>query len=177
MNKDVREVEVEVLPKNDHRSGHRQSPAQLNDDPLVAFVARLMDSVFTVPGTRIRFGLDPIIGLLPGLGDTVSGLISLALIAQSARHGVPNIILARMAANAFLNSALGSVPVVGDIFSAYFKSNVKNYDLLRKHAGTRKTSTAKDWIFVVGLLLGLILLMVLIIAGAWTLLSKLLGSL
>lgn len=172
MNKDTREVDVEVLPKETGRPAH---PA-LGNDPLIALVARLMDTAFSIPGTKIRFGLDPILGLLPGLGDTVTGLISLALIAQSARAGVPNIILARMAANAFLNSAVGSIPVVGDAFSVYFKSNVKNYDLLQKHAGTRQRSTAKDWVFVVGLLFGLILLMVLIIAGAWTILHKLFGG-
>lgn len=173
MSKDVREIDVEVLPKNARGTG---SPVARGDDPLVAFVARLMDSAFNVPGTRIRFGLDPILGLLPGLGDTLTGIISLALIVQSARAGVPNIVLARMAANAFLNSAVGSIPVVGDVFSFWFKSNVKNYELLQKHAGTRKTSTAKDWVFVVGLLFGLILMLVLLVAGAWTLLHGLMGK-
>jgi Domain of unknown function (DUF4112) len=163
----VREIEVEVVGKDEPRSGLR------GDDPMIALVARLMDTVFTIPGTKLRFGLDPLLGLLPGFGDTATAIVSALLIAQSARHGVPRIVLARMAGNVLLNTALGSVPLVGDAFSFWFKSNVRNYDLLRRHAGTRRRAGWRDWTFVFGLLAAIVALTVFIIVGAVTLLGKL----
>lgn len=124
---------------------------RMEPDPLSALIARLMDTVFTVPGTNVRFGLDAIIGLFPGVGDAAGALISTVLIAQAARQGVPKVIVFRMAGNVFINSLLGAIPIFGDVFSVFFKSNVKNYDLLRKHAGQPRSSTARDWAFVIGL--------------------------
>ena len=123
-------------------------------DPFVALVARLMDEMFVIPGTNIRFGLDPLIGLLPGLGTTASAAVSLALIALSSRRRVPKIILARMALNVLLNAALDAVPVVGDALSIFFRSNSRNYELLRKHAGTARAATRGDWLFLLALLGG-----------------------
>jgi hypothetical protein len=165
----VREVEVEVVGKEEPHPGARR------DDPMIALVARLMDTAFTIPGTRIRFGLDPILGLLPGFGDTATAIVSALLIAQSARHGVPRVVLARMAGNVLLNTALGSIPLFGDAFSFWFKSNVRNYDLLRKHAGTRRRASMRDWVFVAGLLTAVVALVVFILVGAVTVLQKLLS--
>jgi hypothetical protein len=167
----VQNIEIdEVLPAE--KSGR---PGE-SVDPLVAFVARLMDTVFTIPGTNIRFGLDPLIGLIPGFGDLAATLVSTLLILQSSRHSVPRIVLARMALNVLINAALGSLPVVGDIFSVFFRSNVKNYALLQRHAGNKRTSTAGDWLFVVGLIGAMILVVVLIFVGAFTLLKKLFAA-
>lgn len=164
-----RRVEVEVVGKDEPRITR-------NDDPFVALVSRLMDNVFTVPGTNIRFGLDPLLGLIPGLGDTLSAAVSTILILQSARHGVPKIILARMAMNVLLNTGVGAVPVLGDLFSVWFRSNERNYNLLRAHGGARKSAGVGDWLFVFGLLAAVLLVLALLIAGAWTLLSALFGS-
>ena len=137
----VREVEaeVEVLPR-ESRAG-----AKPGEDPFIALVARLMDEAFVIPGTNIRFGLDPIIGLLPGLGGTASAVISLALIALSARLRVPRVVLARMAVNVIINAGLDAVPVLGDVLTIFFRSNTRNHELLRKHAGTARQSTRGDW--------------------------------
>jgi hypothetical protein len=135
------------------------------DDPFIALIARLMDSAFVIPGTNIRFGLDPIIGLLPGIGDGATALTSLMLFLKAAGQGVPKIVLARMALNIVLNTSLGAVPVAGDAFSFWFKSNDRNYDLLRKHAGVSNASTRADWTFVLLLLGGLGLVLVLTIIG------------
>jgi hypothetical protein len=121
-------------------------------DPVSALIARLMDSAFVIPGTNIRFGFDALIGLFPGVGDSIGALISSVLIAQGARMGVPKIVLTRMAVNVFVNTVVGTVPIFGDIFSIYFRSNVKNYALLQKHANQRHISTGRDWVFVVLLL-------------------------
>ena len=145
----VREVEIdEVLPK-----GARVSA---KDDPLVAFLARLMDEQFIIPGTNLRFGLDPILGLLPGWGDAANSLVSAVLLLKSARAGVPKIILSRMALNVVINAAVGAIPGIGDAFSFWFKSNAKNYDLHRKHAGTARPPALRDRIFVAAIVGGLI---------------------
>ena len=153
------EAEVEVLPRRD------PAGAKSADDPFIALVARLMDDVFTIPGTGIRFGLDPLIGLLPGLGATASAAVSLVLIALSARRAVPRVVLARMAVNVLLNAGLDAVPVVGDALSIFFRSNVRNYELLRKHAGTARPTTHGDWLFLSALLGGAALLIVGCFAG------------
>ena len=165
MSKLAREVEFEVLGKEKKRA---------NDDPFIAAVARLMDEIFVIPGTNIRFGLDPIIGLLPAFGATASSAISLILIALSARRGVPKIVLARMAVNVLVNAGFDAIPIVGDALSIFFRSNTKNYELLRKHAGTVRTSTVGDWIFLVALLLGVVVLVGLMIAGTIMVLRMLL---
>ena len=153
------EAEVEVLPR------HEPAGAKPADDPFIALVARLMDDVFTIPGTGIRFGLDPLIGLLPGLGATASAAVSLVLIALSARRAVPRVVLARMAVNVLLNAGLDAVPVVGDALSIFFRSNARNYELLRKHAGTARPTTRGDWLFLSALLGGAALLIVGCFAG------------
>jgi Domain of unknown function (DUF4112) len=181
----AREIEVEILPpgvipparstsapRADNVFG-RTEPAGAQttgaenrprfEDPFVALIARLMDSVFVIPGTNIRFGLDPIIGLLPGIGDGATALTSLILFLKAAGHGVPKIVLARMALNIVLNTSLGAVPVFGDAFSFYFKSNDRNYELLCKHASDPNSSTKADWTFIIALLGGLGLVLVLTI--------------
>ena len=125
-------------------------------DPFIALLARLMDDIFVIPGTKIRFGLDPIISPLPAFGATAAAAVSLVLIALSARRGVPKIVLAHMATNVLLNAALDSVPVVGDVLSIFYRSNARNYVLLQKHAGKSRASTAGDWAFLIGLFVAVI---------------------
>lgn len=168
--KPVQEVEFEVLPRE---KGRARRTVSSQDDPFIALVAKLMDTAFVVPGTNIRFGIDPLLGLLPGLGDSASALVSIVLILQSARHRVPKIVLARMAMNVLINTGLGAVPVVGDVFSVYFKSNIKNYELLRKHANTGRHATWKDWAFVYGLIAAVVLAVALLIIGIVTVISML----
>lgn len=166
----AREIEVEVLPPGAiprtrgadsppepriytrEEREKKEAPPPPFDDPFVALVARLMDNVFTIPGTNLRFGLDPLIGLAAGYGDAATALTSLLMLWRSAKFGVPKIVLAQMALNIVLNSTVGAVPVVGDAFSFWFKSNARNYELLQKHAGTG-ASTRPSWLFVL-LLIG-----------------------
>ncbi|EDY22089.1 conserved hypothetical protein [Chthoniobacter flavus Ellin428] len=157
----TQEVEFEVLGKEAPQSGHGSTV-----DPFIALMARLMDDIFVIPGTSIRFGLDPIISLLPAFGATASAGVSLVLIALSARRGVPKIVLARMATNVVINAALDSVPVVGDALSIFFRSNARNYELLQKHAGQSRASTAGDWLFLLGLFGIVIAVIALMIIGS-----------
>jgi hypothetical protein len=144
----IREVEadVEVLPPENRRA------AKPGDDPFIALMARLMDEFFVIPGTKIRFGIDPLIGLIPGIGGMASAFVSLFLIGLSSRQRVPKIVLARMALNVLLNTALEAIPVIGDAASIFFRSNARNYELLRRHAGTARPASTGDWLFVFGLL-------------------------
>ena len=161
----VREIEIdEVLPKG--------APASARNDPLSAFLARLMDEQFAIPGTNIRFGLDPLLGLLPGMGDTASSLVSALLLLKSARAGVPRVILARMALNILINAAVGAIPGLGDAFSFWFKSNSKNYALHQQHAGTARSPALRDRLFVAAILGGLAVLVILLALATFGLALK-----
>jgi hypothetical protein len=96
-------------------------------------LAKLMDGAFVVPGTTIRVGLDSIVGLIPGIGDAISGIISSYLIWEAKRLGVSRWIIARMAANTLLDTAVGAIPLAGDVFDVAFRGNMRNMRLLRKH--------------------------------------------
>jgi hypothetical protein len=150
--KDRVEVEWEVLPPED-----RQRRNSL--EPLFRWLAFIMDEFLRVPGTKFRFGLDPIIGLLPGLGDTASAIISTFALVYAARCRLPKIVLARMAVNILINELVGIVPGIGDAFSFWFKSNRRNYELLQRHIAVPKRARKSDWIFV-GAVLGLLFLIV-----------------
>ncbi len=157
----VREIDVEVVPDR---------PA-LND-PFLEFVARLMDSMFAIPGTKIRFGLDPLLGLVPGVGSPLAAVVSLYLMIQAARLRVPRIVLVRMAMHVLINAGLDFIPVGGDFISIFYRSNGYIYELLRKHAGTG-AQTRRDWFFVVGLVGGVSLILFVAFAGMALLLLKL----
>ena len=109
-------------------------------------VSRLLDSAFVIPGTRYRFGFDALIGLVPGLGDAVSAVFSGYIILQASRLGAPKSVVTRMIGNVALDTLVGWVPVLGDLFDVAWKSNLRNMALLETHlqqpaaarAGSRK---------------------------------------
>lgn len=96
-------------------------------------LARLMDAQFRVPGTSIRFGLDALIGLVPGMGDFSTFLVSGYMISVLAKNGASRFVLARMVWNIVLDALVGSIPVLGDIFDVAFKANQRNLQLMREH--------------------------------------------
>ncbi len=96
-------------------------------------IARTMDLAWRVPGTKIRFGADSVVGLVPGVGDLVTMAISVYMLAEAHRLGVPKPMLLKMAGNIAIDTGLGAIPVVGDIFDVFFKSNSKNAKLLVEH--------------------------------------------
>ena len=108
----------------------------------------LLDEAFVIPGTGIRFGIDGIIGLVPGLGDVLAGLLSLVIPLAAWIRGVPYVTLARMAANLGIGVLVGSVPLFGDIFDIAWKANRRNYRLLRRHLGAPRRHTGRDWAFL-----------------------------
>jgi hypothetical protein len=151
----LREVDWEVLPPEEKRK--RQGL-----EPLFKWIALIMDEVIRVPGTKFRFGLDPLIGLIPGIGDTSSALVSAFALIQAVRVGVPKILLARMSLNILVNEIVGIVPVVGDAFSFWFKSNARNYEIIKNHRLGSEVARRSDWIFVIGIL---VLLVAIVCAG------------
>jgi hypothetical protein len=96
-------------------------------------IARTMDVAFRIPGTKIRFGADSIVGLVPGVGDLVTMGISLYMLAEAHRLGAPKHLLFKMAGNIAIDTGLGAIPLVGDVFDLFFKSNTKNAKLLVEH--------------------------------------------
>ena len=96
-------------------------------------LGKLMDGAFVLPGTNVRFGLDAVIGLVPGVGDMVSGVVSSYLIWEARRLGVSKWVLTRMAANTLLDTTIGAIPLAGDVFDVMFRANMKNMALLRRH--------------------------------------------
>jgi hypothetical protein len=122
----------------------------------------LMDDLFRVPVLGWRFGLDAVIGLIPAFGDTSTSLVSLYLLASAVRYRVPKITLLRMGLNIAIDYAVGSIPVVGDLFDAWWKSNRMNLELLKRRAqvsaAEAKKGRASDWLFVSVIIGGLIVL-------------------
>ena len=105
-------------------------------------ISRLLDSAFTIPGTRLRFGLDPLIGLVPGVGDAVGALFSAYLILQASRLGAPKSVLTRMIANVGIDTVVGWVPLFGDLFDVGWKANTKNLALLEQHVQEPRAARA-----------------------------------
>ena len=138
---------------------------------FVRFLADLLDQRFTIPGTSIRIGLDPIIGLIPGIGDAVANFAGSAILIVAAQFHLPKIVLLRMGLNVAINAIIGAIPVFGDIFSIWFRSNAKNAQLLEGYARTEsRRAGLQDWLFVAGIIAGLLLIVLAILIGlAWLL--------
>ncbi|GAB2714488.1 hypothetical protein GCM10011495_38580 [Hymenobacter frigidus] len=116
----------------------RSSPAPNSFDAderlrWVARVARLMDSQFRLPGTRFRFGLDPLLGLIPVAGDLSTLAVSGVLLLTMLRHGASGAVVVRMAFNILLDTVVGAIPILGNLFDFAYKSNERNVALLRRH--------------------------------------------
>ncbi|HEV8168918.1 MAG TPA: DUF4112 domain-containing protein [Pyrinomonadaceae bacterium] len=122
----------------------------------------LMDEVFRVPVLGWRFGLDAVLGLIPGLGDTSTSLVSFYILAAAVRYRVPKVTLLRMGLNIAFDYVIGSLPLVGDVADAWWKSNRMNLELLRKRATVSadeaRSGRASDWLFVGGIIVVLIVL-------------------
>ena len=133
-----------------------------------------LDGGFRVPGTRFRIGLDPILGLVPGLGDAAGALLATGLFAEGIRRGVPRATLVRIASNIALDFLIGAVPLLGDLFDFGWKANLRNVALLERHAVNPAGARRGDRLFVVLLGGSLLLVLALLILGSASLMSWLL---
>jgi Domain of unknown function (DUF4112) len=119
-------------------------------DQELEILARLMDTMFRIPGLGWRFGFDPLLGLVPVIGDIVATLISVYILLAALRYGVSKITIVRMGLNIGIDLVVGSLPVVGDVFDAWWKTNERNLQLLRRRVTVtgRRGADAGDWLFV-----------------------------
>ena len=126
-----------------------------------------MDEGIRLPGTRLRIGLDPIIGLVPGLGDALGALLGTAILLEAVRRRTPRSTLVRMIGNIALDALLGAVPLLGDLFDAAWKANLKNLALLERHLTEPSRAKRADRLFL-AVLGGLLLLLcaALVVGGA-----------
>jgi hypothetical protein len=120
-----------------------------------------LDSMFQVPGINVRFGLDAIVGLIPGVGDLATPLFSIYLLVQAFRMRVPKIVLARMLMIVGIDAVVGLVPVLGDLFDIGWKANMRNLALVEQYADPRRAPTRSDYVFVAVLIVLLICLAIL----------------
>ncbi|MFN2458406.1 MAG: DUF4112 domain-containing protein [Chitinophagaceae bacterium] len=123
------------------------------------YLAKLMDSRFRIPGTNIRFGLDSLIGLIPGAGDLSTFAVSGYMLWIMAKNGASGFVLARMVMNVLVDAIVGMVPVLGDIFDVAFKANMRNMKLMQEHyrEGRHRGSA---WKIIVPVLIVLFLIIV-----------------
>jgi hypothetical protein len=140
---------------------HDVRPPKPADLDLLRRWAVLLDSVFRVPGTNIRFGFDAIVGLVPGLGDLIAPLFTVAVLATGLRMRVPAVVQARMVLNALIDMVAGLVPIAGDLADVAWKADLRNVALLERHARPGIPPTRADYLFVF-LCIGLVVMMALV---------------
>jgi hypothetical protein len=119
--------------------------------------AVVLDSLFRVPGTSIRFGLDALVGIIPGIGDIASPVYTGLILLEGLRRRVPMVVQARMVLNAAIDMGVGLVPILGDIADVAWKANLRNLALLERHSQPGTLPRTADYLFV-GLCLALVML-------------------
>lgn len=161
------EPRITVLPRDEGRE-HLLAIADI--------IAKVMDTTIKIPGTSLYIGLDPLLGLIPGIGDALANLIGTVILGLGTRLQVPRIVLARMSLNLLINGTVGAVPIFGDLFSVWFRSHARNAALLREAAMKPDRETHADWFYVGGIIGGTVGLLLLAIALMIWLVYKLLLS-
>ena len=166
----VKPSKIELLP-----------PERQAIDPILDQLAEWMDSKFEVPGLGLRFGLDPLLGLLPGLGDAVTFFVSCYILSAAARYGVPRIVIVRMGLNVAVDLVLGCIPLLGDLLDIGWKANTRNVELLRRTmqtpGGLQRRASWTDWLIVISGLAALLVAITAIVFVTWTAVSWLFGEL
>ncbi len=139
----------EVLPpeQQSFRSRSKVATTWFADENL-DLLSHVLDDWFRLPGTSIRFGLDGIIGLIPGLGDILAGLASCIIVIAAWFRGVPYVGLIRMVVNIAIDVLVGSIPLIGDAFDIAWKANRRNYALMTRHLKQPRKHTWKDYAFL-----------------------------
>lgn len=127
-------------------------------------LANVLDTTVRIPGTSLYLGLDPLLGLIPGIGDALANLIGTIILGLATRLRVPRIVLVRMSLNLLINGVVGAVPIAGDLFSVWFRSHARNAALLREAATKLDRETRPDWFYVGGIIGGTAALLLLAIA-------------
>lgn len=166
-------IQPEILPPRS------QKGSRVFSDENLDILTHILDDWLRIPGTRIRFGIDAIVGLVPAVGDVLGGLASCILLVAAWLRGVPYVTLTRMAVNVGIEVLIGTIPLLGDAFDIAWKANRRNYKLLIRHTEEPRrhpwSHTWKDWAFLLTLGLAILIVFALpLIALGW-LLAKLIG--
>ena len=138
---------------------HREAMLAMAD-----LLAKILDTTVKIPGTPFYLGLDPLLGLIPGIGDLLANLMGTVILGLAARLQVPQIVIARMSLNLLINGTVGAIPVAGDLFSVWFRSHARNADLLRLAATEPYRETRQARLYVAGIIGGTAMLLLLSIA-------------
>lgn len=141
----------------------------------VRVVASVLDDAIRVPGTNLRFGIDPLVGLIPGLGDLLGGAASVYIILEAARAGAPASVLVRMALNVGIDTIVGEVPLLGDLFDFAWKSNRRNVALLARHVEAPVETSRASKALVALLIAAIVLVVVGVSALTIYIIKRLLG--
>ena len=131
-------------------------------------LAKILDTTVKIPGTPFYLGLDPLLGLIPGVGDMLASLIGTVILILAARLHVPQIVMAQMSLNLLINGTIGAIPILGDLFSIWFRSHARNAELLRRAATQPYRETQRAWLYVAGIIGGTVVFLLLaIVAVLW----------
>lgn len=143
----------------------------------IQYVADLLDSRFTIPGTRIKFGIDPILGLIPGAGDWFGGMLSIFFLIEAYRAGAGLSVIMRIFLNILIDIIIGSIPLIGDIFDVAWKANQRNARLIQDlHTVQEQTEKKSRWfmgviiLLLVGIIIGTLALIIWLISQLWAIL-------
>lgn len=140
-------------------TGDSSAGPRLTSSPSFAAVSRFaewLDAEFRVPGTNIRFGLDPLLGLIPGVGDAAGAVLAGWIFVEAIRMGASRATLLRIAGNVVLDAVLGAVPIIGDIFDFAWKANLRNVTLLKRHVMAPARAQRADRFFIASVIGGVI---------------------
>ncbi len=152
-------VQGEILPPLSKSAGPPEKTALENtSDEHLNLIATWLDDRFEIPGTRIRFGLDALIGWIPGIGDALAAVASLFIIFAAWKRGAARVTVLRMMLNLFIEDTLGAIPIIGDVAHIAWKANRRNYNLLMRDQESVQRHTWQDWLFVTSALLVMSLL-------------------
>jgi hypothetical protein len=136
-------------------------------------LARILDKTVKIPGTPFYVGLDPLLGLIPGIGDMLANLIGSIILILGARLQVPQIVIARMSLNLLINGIIGAIPILGDLFSIWFRSHARNAELLRRAAAQPYRETQQARIYVACIIAGTVVLLLFAISAICWIVVKL----
>ena len=160
---------AEVFPPS--RSWREKAAAGPFSDEHLDLLSHLLDDFLRIPGTPIRFGLDGIVGFIPGAGDIIAGLASTIILFAAWTRGVPYIVLARMVLNVLIETVVGAIPFFGNLFDIAWRANRRNYKLLEGSIADPRRHTLTSWLVFAALalvLISILLLPALFFAWLWT---------